>query len=144
MDSKNVMKKQIIDELLSIVNLDLVAAKESAQSTKSLASSEEFKAESKWDTRGIEAGYLAGAQERRIREIELEILSLNNLKNNLLIRESIGIGSLVNTSTGFYFITPLTGGIKLKLEQKLIRVVSAASPIAKSLINDEAEIIDFS
>lgn len=138
------MKELIIEELLRIISLDLAAAKESAQSTKSLANSEEFKAESKWDTRGIEAGYLAGAQERRIKEIELEILSLNNLKANLFTRQSIGIGSLVNTEKGTFFITPLTGGIKIDINKQLIRIVSAASPIAKSLIEDAAEIIDFS
>jgi hypothetical protein len=137
------MKELIIDELLRIISLDLASAKESAQSTKSLANSEEFKAESKWDTRGIEAGYLAGAQERRIKEIELEILSLNNLKDNLFTRESIGIGSLVVTDKINYFITPLTGGLKLELNNKLIQIVSLSSPIALKLINDEIEYVSF-
>ena len=137
------MKEQIINKLLKIVSLDLKAATEAALSTKSLAKSDEFKAESKWDTRGIEAGYLASAQERRQKEIELEIISLKNLTLNLKVRDNLGIGSLVTTEKIVYFITPLTGGIKLTINNTQIQVVSSSSPIAKNLIDDEVDIIDF-
>jgi hypothetical protein len=137
------MKEELLNNIIELVTLDLKSATEAALSTKSLAKSDEFKAESKWDTRGIEAGYLASAQERRMKEIEIELVSLNNLKSNLGTREYIGIGSLVETQKLYYFITALTGGLKLNLNGDLIQVVSASSPMAKKLINDEVEIINF-
>lgn len=142
------IKLQIIAELISIREKDLALAKEAGESTKSLAQSEEFKAESKWDTRGIEAGYLASAQQRRIKEIESELNSLNTLcdlikKQNDRQMEEIGVGSFVVTETINYFISFFTGGVKLTIDNQRIQVVSKDSPIGKKLIDSEIEYDEF-
>lgn len=138
------MKLEIIKEITSILTKDLLQAKQAAESTKSLARSEEFKAESKWDTRGIEAGYLASAQDRRIKELELELSSLEVLKSNLETREEIGISSLVETEKYYYFITQLTGGITVVVNNKTIKVVSVMAPISKKIMDEQIEYISFS
>lgn len=135
------MKTKIVNELIKIVNKELVDAKQAVASAKNLAQSEDFKSESKWDTRGIEAGYLAGAQEKRVKELEIELTNLQNL--NIEDKESIIPGCLVTTEEKKYFLTVSTGGHKIHIGNELITVISMNSPIGKKLIDEEIEFIDF-
>lgn len=79
---------------------------------------------------------------RAMAQIELDKLqqqlqNQNTLKTELLkiqpkaITEKTGFGSLVNTSTGNYFISVGLG--KMELHQEIIYAVSLASPIGQAL-----------
>lgn len=135
------MKTKIIKELIHSVQKDLDEARQAVTSAKNLAQSEDFKSESKWDTRSIEAGYLAGAQEKRVKELEIELANLENL--NLTIKVTIVPGALITTEDKLYFLTVSTGGHKMKTDQGLVHVVSLNSPIGQKLIEEEITILDF-
>ena len=65
------MKKQeLISAFITQLERDLVTMKEAARNTLQAATHEESKAENEYDTRGLEASYLAGAQSKRAAEIE--------------------------------------------------------------------------
>lgn len=142
MERSILIKSYIIKELLSKLQSDKLGSIEALNATKSLAHSKEFIAESKWDTRGIEAGYLAGAQEKRIKELDIEIHSLNKVLKYLKESTELGIGSLVWTDSKNYFITPLTGGIDIETQVGIFKVISHKSPLFKKLIEDEIEVIN--
>jgi hypothetical protein len=139
---KESMKAKIIKELVRIVSEELEQARAALNTTKDLAQSEDLKSEGKYDTRGIEAGYLAGAQEKRVKELEIELSNLENL--NIENKDSIVPGALVETEDRVYFLTVSTGGHKIKSHKGLVHVVSMHSPIGQKLIDEELEVVDFS
>ena len=135
------MKTKIVQELIISVKKDLQETRQAVASAKDLAQSEDFKSESKWDTRSIEAGYLAGAQEKRVKELEIELANLENL--NLNQKDTAVPGALITTQNKLYFLTVSTGGHKIKTEQGLVHVVSMNSPIGQKLIEEEIDILEF-
>jgi hypothetical protein len=142
MDKALLIKKNLIEKLIIKLSLDKEGSLEALSSTKSLASSKEFIAESKWDTRGIEAGYLAGAQEKRIKELDIEIAQLNLLLMNLRILDEVEVGSLIWTDDKNYFITSSTGGLEIDSSEGFFKVITRQSPLFKKLADEEIEIND--
>src|SRR6185312_1477108 len=71
----NDFKKRLIEAFMAQLESDLIAMKESARATHEAATHEESKPENEYDTRGLEAAYLAGAQAKRAGEID-EVLAL--------------------------------------------------------------------
>jgi hypothetical protein len=133
------MKQQIVDLLFQILNKQLEQAKKALESTKALASSDDMKSESKYDTRGIEAGYLAGAQEKRVKQLQIE---LNHLKNlNIELKDDVVPGALIKTSEKYYFITFNSGGHKVKVEGIEVNIISIKAPLVEKILNDQIEII---
>ncbi len=131
------MKKQIVKYLREQISTKLENAKEAYQSGHEHATEPELVAESKYDTRGVEAGYLAGAQKKRVEELkqELELLDEMVLDHST---ESVSVGSLVelrfNDQTRLYFISSTSGGSMIEIEGSVVLVVSAFSPIGSEVI----------
>ena len=140
MDKQVLIKQQLMVKIEQKICADILASQNALRSTKELASSEEFKAESKWDTRGIEAGYLAGAQERRVKELEIELITIKALSSNLRTQESVNIGAIIWTNDRNYFITSQSGGFDIQVDSMLFKVISFKSPIYKKLLNEEIDI----
>jgi hypothetical protein len=76
-------KKQIIKLFIDQISEELNSMKSAALNTYSEATQEESKAENKYDTRGLEASYLAGAQAKRVEELQAVLAVFKNfpLKN---------------------------------------------------------------
>jgi hypothetical protein len=51
------LKKLILDELIQRARVELMGLEASAKSNRDFATDQEFKAESKYDTRALEASY---------------------------------------------------------------------------------------
>lgn len=135
--SEKIDKALIMKQLREKLQTDLDEAKAAYETSHKLVTDQELKAEGKYDTRAIEAGYLAGAQKRRLEELEQELALLNevNLEHT---NETASVGSLVeiefNQMKRWYFISSTSGGSILQLGQQNILVISAFSPIATELI----------
>lgn len=133
------IKIKILDQITQRLKDDINNIKVAHQNAKVIATDNETKAESKWDTRAIEAGYLAGAQKARIDELEQELAVLTELNlKELNSDDEIIIGALVdlecNGQTKSYFLSPISGGILLDIDQQPIMVVSVFSPIGKEML----------
>ena len=63
-------KVKLIHEIRKSLEKDLEVLKEAERATREAATHEESKPENEYDTRGLEASYLAGAQSKRITETE--------------------------------------------------------------------------
>ena len=73
------MKEQILSELIGKMKAEMTALEAAAKSNKDFATDQEFKAESKYDTRSLEAGYLASAEAKRVEELKLDIQMLEEV-----------------------------------------------------------------
>ncbi len=134
------LKKTICHRIIEKLEADLVGMSNAQKAATQQAQSEDFKSESKWDTRAIEAGYLAGAQIKRVKELEIEIATLRSLKNSVRQLDEVNIGALVEASGNIYFLTSQSGGFKVEVKGKIYSVISIKSPIAIKLIEEEIEI----
>ncbi|MCP4913578.1 MAG: GreA/GreB family elongation factor [Oligoflexia bacterium] len=130
--------KKILQILIDRTEEELKKAKESFDSSRNFATDEEFKSESKWDTRSIEAGYLAGAQGMRVDELEKDLNLLQEVDLSLVNDKEVGIGSIVefefNGQTRTYFLAPVGGGTLIDLDGEAILVISIFSPIGHNAI----------
>ncbi|MGZ5278690.1 MAG: hypothetical protein ACXWC9_02035, partial [Pseudobdellovibrionaceae bacterium] len=94
------MNKQVlIQKIVVHLEKELVALKEAAIATYEAATNEESKPENEYDTRGLEASYLAGAQAKRVGEIEELIFIYKDLHvRSFSPDESIASTALVEVS----------------------------------------------
>lgn len=136
---EQIIKKDIIDQLIRKLNKELADASEASESTSNYTKSDDLQQEGKYDTRAIEAGYLAGAQRKRVEEIKVDIKLLKDLPiRHFSPEEEIAIGALIelelNGKTSKYFISPSSGGALLSTKDGPVMVISAYSPIGSGAI----------
>jgi transcription elongation GreA/GreB family factor len=129
----------VISELEHIHATALHAAKHAHQ----MATDKQNIAENKYDTLGLESGYLAQGQAQRAAECvaDLDIMKYIAVKD-FDADDIITIGALVeiidqNETSLWVFLAPVSGGIKFEFEQRNIMVISAHSPLGKHLLGKE-------
>lgn len=133
------LKTKILNQLISKAKDDLEKATEASESMNAYKNSDDMKQEGKYDTRAIEAGYLAGAQNRRVEELKLEVKMLEDIpKQNPMNNNEIVIGSLVelelNSKKQFYFLSSTAGGTVLNIDNQIIMVISVFSPLGNEIL----------
>ncbi|MBE9536369.1 MAG: transcription elongation factor GreAB [Proteobacteria bacterium] len=142
-------KAALIALILEGLNERLDALCQSARAAYDSATHEESKAEDKYDTRGLEASYLAGAQAKRTKELEDAIGRYTALKPRPFGEEDpIALSALITVDTGkkeyIYFIGPEAGGMQFSLDGAVITVITPRSPLGKELVgrylDDEFEL----
>ena len=97
-----------------------------------------MKSEGKYDTRAIEAAYLAGAQSKRVEEIKQDIQMLEDLSTQIESSTKLQLGSLglirCNNQERLYFLSSTSGGSMLLIDEKPILVISVFSPIGDAAL----------
>ena len=133
MDKRSVILK-IIESLQSELETYIRAAK----SSHAEATADENRAENKYDTRGLEASYLAAGQANKVSELESAITAFKDLINQTT-HDAIEVGSLIELDqegfTEFYFIGPTAGGTEVEVEGTEILVITPESPLGSQLIS---------
>lgn len=133
--NKNALIKKIVEQLTAELELFTKAARASHAE----ATHEQNKAESKYDTRGLEASYLARGQSRQLAETEQSIQQFESLR--LLEfgpKAPIDVSAFVELETkgerAFYFIGPRAGGTEIAHENMEILVITPQSPLGQQLM----------
>ncbi|MGE3610078.1 MAG: GreA/GreB family elongation factor [Bacteriovoracaceae bacterium] len=137
------MKELLLKELINKAKAELSDLEQAALVQKEYATDQEFKSESKYDTRALEASYLASAEAKRVEELKLEIQILEEVDLNQSKRlGEISIGALVELlhqeQKRFYFLIPTAGGTLLNIQGTPVVVVSVFSPIGDALMGLKA------
>lgn len=133
--NKNALIAKIIEQLTA--ELELFA--KAARSSHAEATHEQSKAESKYDTRGLEASYLARGQSRQLAETEqaikqFEMLALLEFGPNVPIQLSALVELEGSGERAFYFMGPRAGGTEITHEEKEILVITPQSPLGVQLM----------
>jgi transcription elongation GreA/GreB family factor len=132
-------KRTIIQKIVARLTNELEIYFRAAQFARAEATHESSKAENKYDTRGLEASYLARGQSKQAAEIEVAIAEFEKLPiKKFGADEPIGLGALVKLEHGgeksFYFIGPLAGGTEILHNRKGILVITPQSPLGEQLM----------
>jgi len=140
--SKNA-KARLIQQIVASLQASLAVLQKAARASHAEATHESSKAESKYDTRGLEAAYLAGGQARQAKEI----LDSIDLYKALPLRdfeseEPIDLTALVELDSdgarAIYFIGPKNGGLEIKLQGEEITLITPQSPLGQNLMGKKA------
>jgi hypothetical protein len=136
---KNIILKILTDELSKNLELALKAA----QATYDIATHEDNKAENKYDTRGLEASYLAGAQAERVRDLKETLGIVSGFKiKNFKPDEKIAVSALINLEISekesWILLMPKGGGQSISYEGQIIKVITPESPLGQSLVGKTA------
>ncbi|WP_137818550.1 GreA/GreB family elongation factor [Pseudomonas sp. 2FG] len=126
----------IIDKLVA----DLQVAQGALQTAYEAATHEENIAENKYDTLGLEAGYLAHGQARRVAEIEQALMAYRQL----LLRafepsRGIQLTALVlleleSGAQRMLFLGPDAAGLKVMDAGREVMVITPRSPMGQGLL----------
>lgn len=131
-------KKKIVEVLIEKLNAELIEVEGAAKSTRDLVTAPDLKSEGKYDTRAIEAGYLASAQNKRVEEIKLDIQMLEDLASQIEPSLKLQLGSLglisCNGQERLYFLSTTSGGSMLMIDNHPILVISVFSPIGDAAL----------
>ena len=132
-------KRAIIKKIAAKLAGELEVYFRAAQFARAEATHEQNKAEHKYDTRGLEASYLARGQSRQAAEIESAIAEFQKLSvKTFSAGETIDLGALVELEHGgentIYFIGPRAGGTEVVYDKKEILVITPQSPLGEQLM----------
>lgn len=136
-------KRAIIKKILGKLADELEVYFRAARFARAEATHEQNKAENKYDTRGLEASYLAHGQSKQAAELEAAIADFESLKARAFdANEPIDIGALVELEMGgdnsLYFIGPRAGGTEVLHDRKEILVITPQSPLGGQLAGKKA------
>ncbi len=132
-------KRALIKKIIAKLTSELEVYFRAAQSSRAEASHEQSKPENKYDTRGLEASYLAIGQSKQARELETAIVEFGKLAaRKFAVGEAIGLGALVKLETGaetsFYFIGPRAGGTEVVHDKQEVLIITPQSPLGAQLM----------
>ncbi len=132
-------KQNLVEHFKTKIIQELEAITTAAKNTYDIATHEDNKAENKYDTRGLEASYLAGAQAQRVSEMKdvlivFESVKIREFSNSDRIAPTALVEVLLNDKTSFVLIMPKGGGQSTAFEGHTIQVITPESPLGRTLI----------
>ena len=136
-------KAPIIKKIVSTLRENVALLEKAARASHAEATHESSKAESKYDTRGLEAAYLAGGQARQVREIMEAIEVYESLETREFgPGDGIDLTAFVELNIdgqrASFFIGPKNGGLEIVHQKKEITVLTPQSPLGQTLIGKKA------
>lgn len=141
-DEQRMTKRGLLERIRAHLSSELEALSAAALSTYEGATSEEAKAENKYDTRALESSYLAGAQARRVTEVQdmlvrYQALPVRSFDDDQPIAMTALVKLECEGADTWYFIGPCAGGIKVEHEGRDVLVITPAAPLGKLLIGKQ-------
>lgn len=132
-------KANLVQQIIATLEHNRSVAKAVLTATHEAATHSESRAENKYDTRGLEAAYLADGQRRRLDEIEQALIRFKTVPQHRC--EVIRIGALVevavNDSHRWLYLGPDGAGIKIETDAAHVMVISPQAPLGALLLGKE-------
>ena len=132
-------KQALIRKIVAALTEELERFAKAARASHAEATDAQSKAEHKYDTRGLEAAYLAGGQARKVAEVEESIEQFQKLKLIEFTPETpIDYGALVQIEmrggANWYFVGPKAGGLEVIHDKEEVTVITPQSPLGEQLM----------
>lgn len=136
-------KRALLKKILSQLEAGLESYSRAARAAHAEATDPQSKAENKYDTRGLEAAYLAGAQSRQAAETQNAIEAFQKLAlKEFKAGEAIDLSAFVEVETRgdrmHFFIGPSKGGLEIEHNNKEVTVITPQAPLGEQLVGRKA------
>ena len=137
-------KKKILGLVVESLEKDLQVLTHAAQVAREAATHEESKAEDKYDTRGLEASYLAGAQAKRAAEIQeliryYHFMDLPDFSKDSTVAATALVELEASGKKLLCFVVPKGGGLTVQLGSVPVQVITPVSRLGEELIGRSVE-----
>ena len=132
-------KPSLIAQIIAHLDAELLRYARAARAAQADATDEQSRAENKYDTRGLEASYLARGQSIQARETAAARQQFATLAaREFGPGEGAALGALVELEGGgehlWYFLGPAAGGTELVHEDREVLVITPGSPLGRELL----------
>ena len=132
-------KQALLNQIQRRLEKEVSTLRLAVEAAKEAATHEESKPENQYDTRGLEASYLAGAQRERLAEAEG---ALHRIKSTALVLfhedSRVAPTALVEVASDkgslIYFVLAVGAGYPLELNGQQITVITPQSPLGRALL----------
>ncbi len=136
-------KQKLIDDVIQQLEAELARARVAAQASHEAATAEENRPENQFDTRALEASFLARGQAARVSELERSINVLRTLPLRPFEKDApIQAGALVTLACDdaelTHFVLPAGAGLQAASGQQRVAVVTTNSPLGGELLGKSA------
>lgn len=137
--SSAVNKTALVEQIIAALGAELANYARSARSAHAEATDEQSRAENKYDTRGLEASYLARGQSRQAAEVAQAVEAYGALPLRAFqLGEPADLGAVVTLDGKegrfVYFIGPGAGGTEVSCDGTAVMVITPQSPIGRALV----------
>ncbi len=132
-------KKLFFNTLIDTLRQELLHAVNASKDAAEYATNEESRAESQWDTQGLEASYLAAGQASQAKQWAEAIEELQSEREDLLKPNNrVSLGALFKCDLGgseeAFFFAGVAGGQVIQMENMEVTVITSHSPLAARLL----------
>jgi len=132
-------KAELVDRIRRHLAERLERLRRTADATRAAATDPDSKAESKYDTRRLEASYLASGQARQVEEAAAAVRAFERLElPDFDLDQAIAPGALVEADldgdTHHFLLVPAGGGLTLDDRDGEITLLSPDSPLYRQLL----------
>ena len=132
-------KRTLIKKIIGRLTEELEVYFRAARASRTEATHESSKAENKYDTRGLEASYLAHGQSKQAAELQAAIAAFEKLAARAFgDAEPVDVGAFVELELdgekAAYFIGPRAGGTEVIHDKREVLVITPESPLGKQLM----------
>ena len=136
-------KAQFFNRLIETLREECMHAVQASKDAAEYATNEESRSESKWDTQGLEASYLAAGQAGQAKQWADSVQELQSEREEILkSKHSVGLGALFSCDFGdgqeWYFFAGVAGGHVVPMELGDVTVITSHSPLAARLLRLKA------
>jgi transcription elongation GreA/GreB family factor len=137
------MKAGLLEQIRVELRGRLQRLAQSALEAHAAATDPGSKAEGKYDTRSLEASYLAAGQSRQVDELAEAVRIFEAFSPpDFTMDDSIGMGALVETDMGgetsLLLLVPAAGGMVLSMDGQEVTLLSPASSLYQNLLGKKA------
>lgn len=132
-------KRKLIEAVVAKLVEERAVHCKAADAARAEATDEQSRAENKYDTRGLEASYLARGQSQKIVELEAAIAEFERLADREYANgQPVDLGAFVELQQGrvrsLYLVGPRAGGTEVEFEGDEIMVITPQSPLGAQLV----------
>lgn len=132
-------KRALIRKIVVQLAEELQVYFRAAAASRTEATHEQSRAENKYDTRGLEASYLARGQSKQAAEIQGAIAAFEKLApRNFTDADPVDVGAFVELETNgekaAYFVGPRAGGTEVLHDRRTVLVITPESPLGQQLM----------
>jgi transcription elongation GreA/GreB family factor len=133
------MKTEILGKIRAELRDRLDRLAKVAMEAHAAATDPGSKAESKYDTRNLEASYLASGQAKQVEDLAEAVRIFDGLSlPDYGMEDSIDAGALVEVEQGeetrYFLLAPVAGGLEITHEGAEITLLTPESPLYRKLV----------
>ena len=137
------MKKTTLNEaLFAVLENDLRRLQAANADASAGATHSEARAETKWDTCGLEASYLARGHAQQFKALAADVHELRAFTAPSFKEAPIDVGALIEVKqcgeVMWFYLLPCGGGTELHADGVEVTVITPDSPVGAALIGKRA------